>query len=567
MRVLLCVLALVACVSAIPYPSLSATNTQAWRPHPDQFVQWMKEGGFDVTGREPFPVLRRKIIDRLRPWLEGQLITHNAMPEIANGGDYPYFGFIPMPAPAVIPGQAAVSWSNACFQQNTASALQTDADTVTVTVTVENATSLLCSDLYLFGTLSSISLNNFFFHGEYNVSFNLTGLTPAELWDIANNGVRVFTFPDNILSTIGDLLATVLLFGSEATMGVPDWVASLNVDFMSKYRGVTMTKRPIYQVNISESDIASGDFFGIIRLDGLDPMLAWAMGSTTGHTAVALRIDGQLYVTESTVNDSYWPTNGIQKTPYQQWITQAIAAGHQVVHAPLSPEYRALFNETAAALRFAELEGFDYGYHNLFFGWIDTVKDNYPCLPPDYKQCLTVEAIELLIGIAEKLIPSIAETFFLEALNHRLGTSGMRIAELMQTAAARGIDFPTVPVMVEKDDYMYNTTRNGVPTVGPSMVCCVFVCNMWRAGGIFNEIDNQINCAELTNWDDYSLTIMDSTSPRPPQCVTADPNNQLCQLLGEYTLNLDDYSTKKMFPWIAQSCPSLPPNYEKPANC
>ena len=31
-----------------------------------------------------------------------------------------------------------------------------------------------------------------------------------------------------------------------------------------------------------------GDTFNIMRLDGLDPMIAWAMGSATGHTAMAL---------------------------------------------------------------------------------------------------------------------------------------------------------------------------------------------------------------------------------------------------------------------------------------
>lgn len=61
------------------------------------------------------------------------------------------------------------------------------------------------------------------------------------------------------------------------------------------------------QVEIPEDTIQSGDFFGVIRLDGLDPMLGWAMGSTTGHTTVAIRDDdGQLYIHESTVKDDYW---------------------------------------------------------------------------------------------------------------------------------------------------------------------------------------------------------------------------------------------------------------------
>lgn len=74
----------------------------------------------------------------------------------------------------------------------------------------------------------------------------------------------------------------------------------------------------------------SGDFLGIMRLDGLDPMLAWAMGSHTGHTTIALWIDGELYVCESTMKSKYWPTDGVQKTPWDQWIDQAEKADYNV---------------------------------------------------------------------------------------------------------------------------------------------------------------------------------------------------------------------------------------------
>lgn len=107
-------------------------------------------------------------------------------------------------------------------------------------------------------------------------------------------------------------------------------------------------------------------------------MLAWAMGSTTGHTTVALRVNGTLHIAESTVKDSYWPTSkphryamlvagltpfawsdGIQMTPYQQWIKQAQAAGYNVVWAPLNDKLRAKFDAEAAYKRFKELEGFN----------------------------------------------------------------------------------------------------------------------------------------------------------------------------------------------------------------
>ena len=63
--------------------------------------------------------------------------------------------------------------------------------------------------------------------------------------------------------------------------------------------------------------IHSGDFIGVIRLDGLDTMLAWAMGSHTGHTTIAMRDENdELYVLESQTKSNYWPTDFVQKTPF-----------------------------------------------------------------------------------------------------------------------------------------------------------------------------------------------------------------------------------------------------------
>lgn len=48
-----------------------------------------------------------------------------------------------------------------------------------------------------------------------------------------------------------------------------------------------------------EELIESGDFFSIMRLDGLDPIIMYASGSHAGHSAMALRMEGQLYIVES----------------------------------------------------------------------------------------------------------------------------------------------------------------------------------------------------------------------------------------------------------------------------
>jgi hypothetical protein len=43
----------------------------------------------------------------------------------------------------------------------------------------------------------------------------------------------------------------------------------------------------------------------------------------------------ELYICESTANSNYWPTNGIQKTPFDLWMKQAQDASYNVVHLPL----------------------------------------------------------------------------------------------------------------------------------------------------------------------------------------------------------------------------------------
>jgi hypothetical protein len=105
------------------------------------------------------------------------------------------------------------------------------------------------------------------------------------------------------------------------------------------------------KIVFNESDIHSGDGLFMTRLDGLDPMLTWATGGS-GHSTMFLWMGKgkkrELYVVESTVKDSYWPTNGVQKTPYLTWLQQADQADMNVVFTPLNKEMREKFDEDAA---------------------------------------------------------------------------------------------------------------------------------------------------------------------------------------------------------------------------
>ena len=113
---------------------------------------------------------------------------------------------------------------------------------------------------------------------------------------------------------------------------------------------------------------------------------------------MALRFDGELYIVES--QDAwYWPTSGLQRTPFKQWIKQAREASFNVIWLPLSGKSLLKFDEKAAQDWFFQTQGLPYGYHNFLFGWIDTPMDNIPPLMGD-------EFVPILMSLMDKVIPN-----------------------------------------------------------------------------------------------------------------------------------------------------------------
>lgn len=167
--------------------------------------------------------------------------------------------------------------------------------------------------------------------------------------------------------------------------------------------GLEIESRETFEVEVDESLIKSGDFFTILRPDGLDPLIMWGTGSHGAHCVMSMWFteeDGTeaLYITES--QDAwYWPTAGIQKTPFKTWIKQAKEASFNVIWLPLSEEGAKKFDTAAATTWFNEHEGLPYGYHNILYGWIDTPADNLPPLLP-------FDFVPILFGMLSHVIPA-----------------------------------------------------------------------------------------------------------------------------------------------------------------
>ena len=490
--------------------------------------------------------------------------------------DYKYFHFLPKFVGRVLPGKSTLQWSSRCWKEVTAS-FERSEDAWKLHVKVAKALHLICNDVFGLFTASHFRVGSFStpIGGQKTFTFEMGPLTEAQTWDVDTLGLRVFAFHQNAIATVRSLLETALLFTPLHTKGVAPLAAKRNVDFLTKYRGIEMKKRtpPKDEFVLNESDIHSGDFFGVIRLDGLDSMLAFGMGSHTGHTTVALWEDGQLYVAESTVNGSYWPTNGIQRTPYRQWIAQAKAAGYAVVHAPLTEEYRKIFDERAANEFYHRYEGLQYGYHALFTGWIDTPRDNYPCMPPydsEDKECLVWELLEVGVPIVTRYIPSLEKPFLYAWNQHVTGSSFSNLSgtALYREALSKGMELASIPAVPEPDGVLYPSDfNNGTHAPSIAMVCDVFVCSIWKAAGLFKEIDDDFSCIEQTNLDVYQLNILEAPKQRPPSCVAADPDNDLCQLTGDYELHLPKLGQRSMYRHMQDKCPTEPPLYSRPADC
>lgn len=59
----------------------------------------------------------------------------------------------------------------------------------------------------------------------------------------------------------------------------------------------------------------------------------------------------------------------------------------------------------------------------------------------------------------------------------------------------------------------------------------------------------------------------DNQTRLPSWCNTEKGKLELCQILGEFRMELPGYNTIDPYPNMNENCPSLPPTYERPSKC
>ena len=425
--------------------------------------------------------------------------------------------------------------------------------------------SILCPDSILIHFGNHIFLQTLMVPGVHVK--NIEGLSEFDKEFIKYKGIEIYKFCNKVTNILPSIFNTARLFlgglGSKPYIPffgskVPMYMQELNAKFIKQATGYQWKKRKIGGlVQLDESYIKNGDVLLITRMDGLDNIIHWGSGSHTGHCVMALwdesGFEPVLYIVES--QDAwYWPTKGIQKTKYKDWIHYAHNADFNVIHLPLSQKARFNFDVQAAWRWFNKTEGMPYGFRNFLFTFWDTPTENFP------------EAIDInFVTIIFKVLENISflkgdkgvDRVVKEALNWRIGTKNLSISELDLEIAKRNLTIAEVGSIPEKDYIEYSD--------GYSYVCSSYVISLYKEGGLFKGLE--INPSEFTPRDLYMLTIFDSKNDRPQACVEADPELPYCQLMGDWIVEIPGWNTVVPYNKMNERCPSLAPEYERPRGC
>jgi len=410
-------------------------------------------------------------------------------------------------------------------------------------------------DLYVFATPYRVTWDYYFLGREHTLEIK-EWESKAEYEYVKRNGVSIFLMPSGTIGTLRALWDVFPLFTNTG------WGENANLAFLKKHMGATFEERPKPWISeLNADDIQSGDFLVLSKIrgrwGGFETLEKWVTGAYAGHTAVCLRdSEGKLWVGESG-HENEEGEDIIAILPWEEWWefeTTKDDSNPQIALLPLRQELRAKFNETAAWNYAKKMNGKPYGYHNMIFSWIDTISNNYP--PP-----LDAHVVASVMTVWNKLQPDYAASMWTEALNKRLGTKGLDLAEIIVEAEKLGMTFDKLLTIPEKDDWVY--------TDGQSASCVAYVLMMYKEAGLFEPISNSIEVTEFTIKDAYVLNFFEANATRLPAWCNKDDTVKLpfCQIKGRYRMELPGFNTMEPYAHMNERCASLPPDYLRAENC
>jgi len=119
-----------------------------------------------------------------------------------------------------------------------------------------------------------------------------------------------------------------------------------------------------------------------------------------------------------------------------------------------------------------------------------------------------------------------------------------------------------VMAMPEQDGWEYTGLK---PRDGRNWVCSAYVAAMYKAAGLFGDMD--IQSTEFATMDIYIMNLFDGGATRPDACVEADPTLPYCQLRGKYRIELPYFNSITPYEHMFEKCAINYPTYARDAGC
>jgi len=238
------------------------------------------------------------------------------------------------------------------------------------------------------------------------------------------------------------------------------------------------------------------------------------------------------------------------------------------------------FDTRKAADFFNKMQGLPYGFHTFIYEWIDSGLNNIPFKPTDPEiTAWMFDTLAMWVSNDTKMGPY---SLMLQGLSNRLGQKFYSMDDFWRymevLSSQNGVDVFTLALQVidvpEQDSWVYwnpqdwcSSNRTG-PCIGKSMVCDVFVMNVYKAAGVFGTLTDQIQAAEFGPRDTYQLSIYNQTWTGPKECDFSGEG--YCQIMGKYRMPLKQsgFNSLPLYGHMNEKCGALPPDYKRfPDQC
>ena len=198
------------------------------------------------------------------------------------------------------------AYASSCFGTFDLAYAVTSPTSFDVTLTLGDKKSMTCHEYLMFANTEAWHMEVFYGTGTHVLTFNMPSLIEQE--DVSNNGISVFMSCYGVVKETEAVLRMMemLIDVNNKDYEIPDYMANTVRQFLLESMDYDVPPSPVPFVDSDKSLVTSGDFFGVTRLDGLNPMIMYGTGSHIGHCTTALEFDDGLFIVESQ-GAAFWP--------------------------------------------------------------------------------------------------------------------------------------------------------------------------------------------------------------------------------------------------------------------